>query len=63
MERRTFIKNSALLAGVISASMSGLKLPVYLLQGGIYRSLRPPIEKRTFTSDGVEETIIEIKKS
>lgn len=63
MERRTFIKNSAFLAGGISASMSGLKLPVYLLQGGIYRSLRPPIEKRTFTSDGVEETIIEIKKS
>ncbi|MCU0455540.1 MAG: glycoside hydrolase family 125 protein [Bacteroidales bacterium] len=63
MERRTFIRNSALLAGGLSASMYGLKSYGKIFQGNSFTSLRPAPEKRTFTSEEVERAITELTKS
>lgn len=54
--RRDFLKNSALVAGVV-----GLGLPKTVFGWNGYTSQRPPLAKRKFTSEAVEKTIVKVK--
>lgn len=59
MNRRTFLKNNSLLvAGVSLTPLSVWQKPLFHTD---FVSKRPPVEKRTFVSEAVENTIMEVK--
>ena len=61
MERRKFIINNSIVLGALAMAPAGFSLPKFFLQDTDYISNRPPSGKRTFISDEVERTILEVK--
>jgi len=57
MERRTFIKNTA----VAAAGLSIVSPAFSILPSARYESKRPPLKKRTFVSDSVEAFLSQVK--
>lgn len=58
MERRQFIKTS----GIISTGMLFNQSPLFAQSFADFESKRPPVDKRHFTSEAVEATILKMKK-
>jgi meiotically up-regulated gene 157 (Mug157) protein len=58
MERRQFIKTS----GIIGTGMLFNQSPLFAQSFTDFESKRPPVDKRHFTSEAVEATIIKMKK-
>lgn len=60
MHRRTFLRHSSLfLIGTAMAPARSMVLPLFAETA--FESKRPPVEKRTFLSEEVEETIRQVK--
>jgi meiotically up-regulated gene 157 (Mug157) protein len=58
MERRQFIKTS----GIIGTGMLFNQSPLFAQGFADFESKRPPVDKRHFTSEAVEATILKMKK-
>jgi len=63
MERRKFIKNNTLALGGLSIIPAGSVFSASLLQEKEFISNRPSRDKRTFVSEEVDKSILEIKAS
>lgn len=62
MERRKFITNSILISGAIINPLNSLASSL-LKEGSIFKSKRPSIKNRTFTSKEVEKLLKKVKSS
>lgn len=63
MERRKFIKNNSIVLGGLTMMPMSKGLSSFMFQGKEFISNRPPKDKRTFVSETVEKSIIDIKST
>ena len=61
ISRKSFIKTTSLAAAGLAAKINAN--PIYNMNGSeLYKSNRPKVSERTFTSDAIERAISKVKK-